>query len=226
MDFRYQLGYQLTKILRCSHKQAYAFCRNGQIQIDEVVETNPRRTISSHEEIRLDALIIREGVAHQYVLFNKPNLYECTTNREIENNMYEILPSEYQQLFSLGRLDKNSEGLLLLTNDGQTYRKLMAEDAEVEKEYLVRTLRPLTPELEEAFVHPYLLGQRLTQPARFEHVDEYSFKVVLKEGINRHIRRICAKNNNQVMQLVRTRFGQHTLGDLQSGQWRAVDCFL
>lgn len=225
MQFRFQLRYQLIRILRCSHREADGFCREGRIQVDGVVETQSRKTIGSHEELRFNEVIIRQGITLKYVLFYKPNLYECTTNRQIANNIYELLPANYQDLFTLGRLDKNSEGLLLLTNDGQTYRELMHHETEVEKEYMVHTHRPINMDLKRSFTEPFLLGQRFTLPAHFQQIDENSFNVILKEGLNRHIRRICAKNNNQVKQLIRIRFGPHLLGDLQPGENREVDGF-
>jgi 23S rRNA pseudouridine2604 synthase len=140
--------------------------------------------------------------------------------------MYELIPEEFQDLFPLGRLDINSEGLLLLTNDGQAYKELMNKEAEVEKEYIVTTWHPLTEELKKSFTEPFQLGPRTTLPAVFEKLDTFRFRVVLTEGINRHIRRICAKNENQVRQLVRVRFGKFVLGDLKPGDWLGVEGFI
>jgi 23S rRNA pseudouridine2604 synthase len=225
MQFRFHLRYQLTKISQCSHKQALDFCKNGLVQIDGVTETNPRRIIGIKEEIKIGEEVVREGINFRYVLFYKPNLYECTSNKSIQNNVYEVLPESFQHLFSFGRLDKNSEGLLLLSNDGQAYKDLMDKDSEVEKEYLVHTFRPITDLLRTSFTEPFQLGQRFTKPALFEQLDEFTFKVILKEGINRHIRRICAKNENQVKQLIRIRIGNHLLGNLKTGEWKEVNGF-
>ena len=225
MQFRYSLSYQITKITRCSHKMAMDFCLNGKVQVNQLVETNPRRTIGYHEQIQINGQVVREGTPLKYVLFYKPNLYECTANRQIENHIYEILPPSYQDLFALGRLDKNSEGLLLLTNDGQMYREMMNHESSIEKEYLVQTFHPITTSLAESFINPFQLGQRHTLPAKFEKVDDFSFKVILKEGINRHIRRICAKNNNQVKQLTRIRFGNQCLGELTPGAYLEINSF-
>jgi 23S rRNA pseudouridine2604 synthase len=225
MEFRYSLSYQLTKIIRCSHKQAVDFCRKGIVMVNGQVETNPRKKIGSYESIIVNNEQVRAGITLKYVLFYKPNLYECTSNRAIENNIYEILPLPYQELFPLGRLDKNSEGLLVLTNDGQYYREMMGQEAQIEKEYLVHTYQPISQSLKDSFLMPFQLGKRLTQPALLEQLDNFSFKVILKEGINRHIRRICAKNNNQVKQLIRIRFGDLNLEDLKEGEWKEISKF-
>lgn len=225
LEFRFHLSYQLSKILRCSHKDAIAYCRNRLINIDGILETNPRKVIGYHEEIQLNGLIVRNGIFRKYLLFYKPPGIECTSNRAIENHLYSALPIEFHDLFPLGRLDTNSEGLLLMTNDGSCYRELMKVEADVEKEYLVFTLHPISPELGLAFENPFQLGQRTTLPARFEVINDFCFRVILKEGINRQIRRICAKNGNQVKQLIRIRFGKQKLGDLKCGEWREVASF-
>jgi len=223
MQFRHQLRYHLIRLLRCSHDAADAHCQNGDIRIDGIVETNARRILEPHQEIRLLDTVLRKGIQRKYILFYKPHGYECTTNRAIANNMFEVIPEEFQDLFPLGRLDINSEGLLLLTNDGQVYRELMSLEAKVEKEYEVTTWHPVTMELEKSFTEPFQLGPRTTLPAVFEKLDVFCFRVVLTEGINRHIRRICAKNENQVRQLVRVRFGRYVLGDLKPGEWLEVE---
>ena len=225
MQFRYSLSYQITKITRCSHKMAVDYCLNGKVLVNQLLETNPRRTIGYHEQIQINGEVVRQGTNLKYVLFYKPNLYECTSNRQIENHIYEILPPSYQDLFALGRLDKNSEGLVLLTNDGQMYREMMNHESSIEKEYLVQTFHPITTSLAESFINPFQLGQRHTLPAKFEKVDDFSFKVILKEGINRHIRRICAKNHNQVQKLTRIRFGNHWLGELTPGAYLEINSF-
>jgi len=225
MKFRFQIRYHLLRILHCSHEEADSFCRNGQIEINNEIVTDSRKVIGNQEEIRLSGKVIREGVKLKYLLFYKPNSLECSTNREIKDTIYEVLPDEYQSLFSLGRLDKNSEGLLLLTNDGKVYKELMDLEAGIEKEYMVFTHSPISQKLKDSFTNPFQLGKRMTLPAYFEMIDPYCFKVILKEGINRQIRRICAKNENQVKQLVRIRFGEHTLDGLKSGEFREISGF-
>lgn len=225
MQFRHQLRYHLLRILRCSHREADEYCLNGEIRIDGDTETNSRRILGMQEEIRFRDSVIRFGIQYKYILFYKPHGYECTTNRSIAKNIYQLIPEEFQDLFTLGRLDINSEGLLLLTNDGQTYKEMMNQDTQVEKEYIVTTWHPVTEQLETSFTKPFQLGPRTTLPAEFEKLDTFCFRVVLKEGINRHIRRICAKNENQVRQLVRVRFGKFVLGDLKAGDWVEVGTF-
>lgn len=225
MTYRSSLRIQLVKLLKCSHKQAILWCKDGLVEIDGETIIDCNSIIEAHQQIIFQNVIIREGTKLHYVLFHKPHGYECTANRAIENNMYEILPAEYQHLFPLGRLDKNSEGLLLLTNDGNIYIKMVDAGGSVEKEYLVTTYNPITADLVQAFEQPFLLGSRFTLPAAFIKVNENQFKVTLLEGINRQIRRICAKHDNQVKRLVRIRFGNQTLDDLQIGTCKAVERF-
>lgn len=225
MTYRSSLRAQLVKLLKCSHKQAILWCKEGLVEIDGETAIDSSSIIEPHQQIVFQNIVIREGITLHYVLFHKPHGYECTANRAIGNNMYEILPAEYQHLFPLGRLDKNSEGLLLLTNDGNVYATMVNAGGAVEKEYLVTTHNPITEELAQAFVQPFLLGNRFTLPAVFIKISEYQFKVTLIEGINRQIRRICAKHDNQVLALVRIRFGNHTLNNLETGACRVVSRF-
>ena len=226
MIFRSRLKFHLVKLLKCSNKQAELYCKNGLIEVDKITELDPLILIEDHQEICYKTEIIRKGTELLYVLFYKPNLYECTANRDIENNIYQIIPSEFQHLFPLGRLDKNSEGLLLLTNDGSVYSNMVDAGGEIDKEYIVTTCLPITHQLEKSFVNSFELGSRMTLPARFEIISEYEFKVILNEGINRQIRRICAKNDNQVKTLTRTRFGKHYLGNLPIGECKKVAKFI
>ncbi len=114
---------------------------------------------------------------------------------------------------------------MLLTNNGKLYRSIMNQDADMEKEYLLHTHHPITDALIQGFTQPFQLGRRITLPATLEILDFHTFKVVLQEGINRQIRRICAKHENQVKKLVRIRFGNHLLGDLPCGDWKEIDGF-
>ncbi len=226
MKFRNQLKYHLTKLLNCSYKQAIEYCNQGAILVDNQIINDSSFTLVDSQEIKFNNQVIRRGITYLYVIFNKPYLYECTANRSIPNSIYEILPQQYQHLFSLGRLDKNSEGLLLLTNDGSVYAKMVNMDTNIEKEYLVTVYHPIDAQLETAFIHPFLLGKRYTKPAKFTKISEFQFSLILTEGINRQIRRICAKNNNQVKQLIRTRFGSYTLGDLKPGECKQLSNIL
>jgi len=224
MQHRFQLKFIIKSVLHCSYKEAELFCTSGQVRVDNFLEMNPNSFIEKHKQICIDNKVIQSGFTLTYILFHKPFGYECTANRLIDNNIFELLPPEFQDLFPLGRLDKNSEGLLLLTNDGRSYKRLM-EDADVEKEYLVYTLHPVSSKLIQAFKMPYQLGLRTTLPAKLELIDPTSFKITLKEGINRQIRRICAKNENQVKRLIRIRFGLHQLLDIKIGEWKAISHF-
>lgn len=219
-----RLSYQLVKVLQCSHAEAAGLCIQGKVKIDGVLLSNPRDTISENAEISIDDQIIRYKRDFKYVLFHKPMGFECTANRKIIDNIYHLLPEEFQDLFPLGRLDKNSQGLLLLTNDGSIYNEMVGGGT-VEKEYRVTTHRPVDEQLATAFTNPFQLGHRFTLPAKFIFISEYEFSVTLTEGLNRQIRRICAKNNNQVKELIRVRFGAEHLNEIPVGEWKVVSKF-
>lgn len=225
MNFRRHLRYHLVRLLQCSYAEADQLIREKRVQVKGELVSDSYSQVELEEEIRLDGLVIRPGKVFFYLLWYKPTGVECTHQVQVPNNLLSALPAEFHTCFPLGRLDLNSEGLLLLTNDGAAYKRWMNPDAGVEKEYEVWTREPVTMELKTAFEQPFRLGPRLTLPAEFTQTGDFSFRVILKEGINRQIRRICAKNQNQVLRLKRIRFGPFFLGDLAAGEFRSLERF-
>jgi 23S rRNA pseudouridine2604 synthase len=223
MQFRRQLRYHLVRLLHLSYSEVDSLIREGRVSVAGEWVQDPFFACDKHQEIRLNGVQIRPGKTFFYLLWHKPFGIECTRNASIPNNLLSALPEAFHSAFPLGRLDLNSEGLLLLTNDGDFYKRWMDPNFEIEKTYEVLTRDPLTASLQTAFEQPFQLGPRLTRPARFTPTGSHSFQVVLTEGINRQIRRICAKCGNQVVQLKRIRFGPFELGDLLPGAFRLLD---
>lgn len=223
MSIRKRLGYHLVKLLNCSNKVANQYCMQGLVLVNQSIFYDSKTEIENKDEIIWKNEIIRKKTDYLYVAFHKPFGFECTNNRKIKDNIYEILPKEYQNLFTLGRLDKNSEGILILTNDGKIYNKMVALESNTSKEYIVDTNFEISKSLELAFTNPFLLGNRLTLPSQFQKISKFQFKVTLKEGMNRQIRRICAKNDNQVAKLLRIKFGNIALEELKSGECKILN---
>jgi 23S rRNA pseudouridine2604 synthase len=200
-----------------SFRASVAYIQQGVVLINGIPAIQkqdilPSDTILYHEKV------LQEGYTLQYIAFYKPRGIECTLNAEIADNLLTVLPFN-EHLFPIGRLDKASEGLLLLTNDGSIYNKLAHADARKEKEYLVSVGLPLTNEalllLSEGVS---ILGQ-MTRPCIVKQVDAYSFRIVLTQGLNRQIRRMCYKLGYQVLFLKRLRIAQISLGNLQPGEY-------
>jgi 23S rRNA pseudouridine2604 synthase len=179
----------------------------------------PATKIESWEEVRVDGKIIREGIKFSYVKFYKPRGIECTLNPEIPGNLGEVFQFP-KKLFPVGRLDKESEGLLLLTDDGNLYREIAWSEKEKEKEYFVRVDKMIGEEFLEKMSAGIVIMGKKTKPAKLFAVpgDDRAFRIILTQGLNRQIRRMCYKLGYEVEKLVRTRIDTIELGQLLPGQ--------
>ena len=218
MTFRKRLQYFLVKRLNISNKSALTLILEGNIKINGQVITE-NTVINPEDSIVFDEQILQEGKKYIYVAFYKPRGIETTLNQDVQDNLKDVLPFK-EELFPIGRLDKESEGLLILTNDGRTFDKTLRSEYQTEKEYLVKVDR----EINENFICKMsnginILG-KITLPCRVEKIDDYTFKIILIQGINRQIRRMCYKLGYEVLRLIRVRIGEVELGNLQPNEFR------
>ena len=218
MTFRKRLQYFLVKRLNISNKSALTLILGGNIKINGQVITE-NTVINPEDSIVFDEQILQEGKKYIYVAFYKPRGIETTLNQDIQDNLKDVLPFK-EELFPIGRLDKESEGLLILTNDGRTFDKTLRSEHQTEKEYLVEVNR----EINGNFIHKMsnginILG-KITLPCRVEKIDDYTFKIILIQGINRQIRRMCYKLGYEVLKLIRLRIGEVELENLQPNEFR------
>jgi len=218
MTFRKRLQYFLVKRLNISNKSALTLILEGNIKINSQVITG-NAVINPEDLIVFDEQILQKGKRYIYVAFYKPRGIETTLNQDIQDNLKDILPFK-EELFPVGRLDKESEGLLILTNDGRTFDKTLRSEHQTEKEYLVK----VDKEINENFIRKMsnginILG-KITLPCRVEKIDDNSFKITLIQGINRQIRRMCYKLDYEVLRLIRVRIGEVELGNLQPNEFR------
>jgi 23S rRNA pseudouridine2604 synthase len=209
----------LVKNLSISNLEAEKLIFERRIQI------NGKRgrftsVVTHSDEIKFDDNIILEKKQFIYIKYNKPVGVESTMDPAIENNITAAV-GHPERLFPIGRLDKDSEGLLLLTNDGSIYNKILKSEHNKEKEYMVSVNRPIS----EAFLTAMrtgvdIMGKR-TKPAQVFTTkgNEVTFRIILTEGMNRQIRRMCHKCNYQVKKLKRIRIVTILLNDLKAGKW-------
>jgi 23S rRNA pseudouridine2604 synthase len=218
MTFRKRLQYLLVKRLNISNKNALALILEGKVSINGVLVFE-NVMINPEDLVVFEGQILKEGKQFIYVAFYKPRGIETTLNVEIEDNLKAILPFQ-EELFPVGRLDKESEGLLILTNDGRLFDKTLRSEYQTEKEYLVTVDKII----EENFIKKMsegitILGKE-TLPCIVEKMDDFTFKIILVQGINRQIRRMCYKLNYEVLQLIRVRIGDVKLEDLTPNEYR------
>ncbi len=182
----------------------------------------PGYKVKSDDEIKIDGEIInksRKRKKNVYLIFNKPVGIECTTNQKIKNNIIEFIGYP-QRIFPIGRLDKDSEGLILLTNDGDIVNKILRSENNNEKEYIVQVNRKITSEFLSNLSKGVKLKNITTKPCVTKKINNYTFKIILTQGLNRQIRRMCHLFDYKVKSLIRTRIINISLGSLKLGRFR------
>jgi 23S rRNA pseudouridine2604 synthase len=221
MSYRDKLQYLLVKKLNISNSKA------KEIILSNMVLVNTENVCDNIEILETDSVfykneIIQIGKKLIYVALYKPRGIESTLNEKIAQNLSTIINFK-EKLFPVGRLDKESEGLLILTNDGYYFNKTINPASEVEKEYIVTVNKPITKEfIIEMSKGVEILGQ-ITLPCKMEILDEFTFKIILVQGLNRQIRRMCFKLNYMVTSLKRVRIGKINLENLQPKEYRMID---
>lgn len=220
-------GVRLNKYLSeaglCSRREADRLIEAGRVSVDGRVAAQGQR-IAQGQRVVVDG---REVIPEQELILlavNKPRGAVCTTDRRWgDKTIYDVVDCG-KRIFSIGRLDKDSEGLLLMTNYGDILNKIMRAGNYHEKEYLVTVDREITQEfLKKMAAGVYLRELDVTtRPCRVELAGKYQFRLVLTQGLNRQIRRMCEALHYRVKRLVRLRVMNIELGDLKPGEYRPV----
>jgi 23S rRNA pseudouridine2604 synthase len=218
MTFRKRLQYLLVKRLKISNKSALALILGGKVFVNEQ-SVWENIVINLEDSVVYEGQILQEGKKFLYVAFYKPRGIETTLNREIADNLKSILPFE-EELFPVGRLDKESEGLLLLTNDGRLFDKTLRSEHHTEKEYLVTVDKEINDEFIQKMSEGIMILGKMTLPCQVEIIDKFSFKIILVQGLNRQIRRMCYKLGYEVERLIRRRIGKIGIGNLSPNEYR------
>jgi 23S rRNA pseudouridine2604 synthase len=220
MTFRNRLQYLLVWKLRVSNRRAMELILSGDVLVNGT-PVNTNIELSQTDEVVYNNEILKEGKKLIYIAFFKPRGIETTLNTAIADNLKNILPFE-EELFPVGRLDKESEGLLFLTNDGTLYDKMLRTENKTEKEYVVTVDKLIDANFLESMANGTKIMGKMTLPCQIEKIDDFTFRIILIQGLNRQIRRMCYKLHYEVLQLVRVRIGTIELGDLVSGEYRVL----
>ena len=180
--------------------------------------------VGPEDEVRVDGRVARarthQGVKTRvYIALNKPVGITCTTERHVRGNIIDFVDHP-ERIFPVGRLDKDSEGLILLTSDGDIVNQILRAENKKEKEYLVGVDRPVTDEFLAAMARGVPIHDTVTLPCRITRTARFGFRIVLVQGLNRQIRLMCEALGYTVKQLRRVRIANVQLGGLKLGQWR------
>ena len=202
----------------CSRREADAWIEAGRVSVNGEIAVLGTK-VGPGDEVRVDGRPLRSRPQRVYIALNKPVGIECTTNTSVAGNIVDFVGYP-ERLFPVGRLDKDSEGLILLTNDGDIVNTVLRSQNEHEKEYVVAVDRPLTGEFLAGMARGVPILGTVTKPCRVRQVGRNTFHIVLTQGLNRQIRRMCEIVGLAVTGLKRVRSGNVMLGGLPVGKWR------
>lgn len=209
----------LSEVGFCSRREADKLLEQGRITINgNKPELGTK--VSDADEICVDGKNIKKTEEkHVYIAFNKPIGIVCTTDTKREKNNIVDYINHPKRIFPIGRLDKPSEGLILLTSDGDIVNKILRARNNHEKEYIVRVDKPITPKFLEKMRNGVPILDTVTKKCEVEQIDTLQFRIVLTQGLNRQIRRMCEYLGYEVKKLKRIRIMNIKL-DLPIGKWR------
>jgi 23S rRNA pseudouridine2604 synthase len=204
----------------CSRREADKWIAEGRVEVNgQVAEMGVQ--VSDADEIKVGGKPLRAKPAPVYLAYNKPVGVTCTTERSIRSNIVDAVDYP-QRIFPIGRLDRPSEGLILLTNDGDIVNKILRAGNEHDKEYVVTLARRFDDQFLQQMRQGVPILDTVTQPCRAERISGSTFKIVLTQGLNRQIRRMTEYLGHEVVRLKRTRIMHIHLGDLGVGQYRVL----
>ena len=202
----------------CSRREADKYIEEGRVTINGVVPELGTK-VSPDDEVRIDGKLIREKREKPiYLAFNKPVGIECTTNLEVRNNIVDYI-NYPTRIFPIGRLDKASEGLIFMTNDGDIVNKILRARNNHEKEYTVTVNKLITDRFIQKMSNGVPILDTVTRKCKVEKISSTTFKIILTQGLNRQIRRMCEYLGYEVTALKRIRIINISL-DVPVGRFR------
>lgn len=210
----------------CSRREADTLIEEKRVKVNGVIAVLGLR-VDENDEVRVDDQIIQPKKKFVTLAYYKPSGITCTSEPNVKGNIIDAV-NYPERIFPIGRLDKESEGLILLTNDGSIVNQILRSENNHEKEYVVYVHKPIDREVKyqmeqgvEIF-NPVKNEMTVTLPCKVRIIGEKSFKIILKQGLNRQIRRMCSALGYKVVYLKRIRIMNLTLDNLNKGQYRIL----
>jgi len=204
----------------CSRRGADKLIKEGRVLVNgNLPELGVR--VDRSDIITIDNKPISNKESYIYLAFNKPVGITCTTEKQVKNNIIDFI-NYPKRIYPIGRLDKPSEGLIFMTNHGDIINKILRAGNNHEKEYIVTVDKPITDDFIYRMGNGIPVLNTITKKCHVEKIDKYIFKIILTQGLNRQIRRMCAHLSYKVTKLKRERIMNISLGDIPVGKWRNI----
>lgn len=202
----------------CSRREADRLIEQGRVTINDKVATLGNRVVEG-DVVKVDGQLIKRKDEFVYIAFNKPVGITCTTERDIPDNIIDYI-NHPKRIFPVGRLDKPSEGLIFLTSDGDIVNKILRAGNNHEKEYIVTVDKPVTQEFIQQMSNGVPILDTITKKCFVKQEQKNIFRIILTQGLNRQIRRMCEHLGYNVLRLKRVRIMNVTLDGIGVGKWR------
>ena len=208
----------------CSRREADRLVAEGRVTVNGL-RARIGAEVGEGDDVRIDGQVLKPRTAakgqrrHVYIALNKPVGVTCTTDTAVKDNIVDFVGHQ-QRIFPIGRLDKDSEGLILLTSNGDIVNAVLRAENKLEKEYLVAVNHRVTDEFLRGMGRGVPVHGETTLPCKVGKLGPFGFRIVLVQGLNRQIRPMAAHFGYRVKQLLRARIGNVKLGHLKPGQWR------
>lgn len=202
----------------CSRREADKLIENRRVKIDGIIAETGMK-VSKSNIVTIDNKVIKNTNNLIYIALNKPVGITCTTEKSVKGNIVDFV-NHNKRIFPIGRLDKDSQGLIFLTNDGDIVNKILRAGNNHEKEYIVTVDKRITND----FIHKMSNGvpilDTVTKKCTVKKISDFKFNIILTQGLNRQIRRMCSYFNYNVVKLERIRIMNVKLDKLPLGKWR------
>ena len=202
----------------CSRREADKLIEAGRVTVNGKLPKLGNR-VNHNAIIKIDGQILKQKDKVIYIAFNKPVGVSSTTDRKDQYNIIDYI-NHPKRIFPIGRLDKPSEGLIFLTNDGDIVNKILRAGNNHEKEYIVTVDKPVTADFVKRMSSGIKILDTVTQKCFVKQESKYVFRIILTQGLNRQIRRMCEALDYHVTKLVRIRIMNITLSGIAPGKWR------
>lgn len=202
----------------CSRREADKLIDAGRVTINGRIPEMGTKVLPG-DDVEIDNKPVRSKEKPIYIALNKPTGITCTTERDIPGNIVDFI-GHHKRIFPIGRLDKPSDGLIFLTNDGDIVNKILRAGNNHEKEYVVRVDKPITTEFLKQMGAGVHILDTVTLPCKVEKETKFSFRITLTQGLNRQIRRMCEALGYEVFKLRRVRIMNISLDGIPNGKWR------